>query len=115
MSASASVGLCATCKHVRVIRSDRGAVFYFCSLSAVDSNAAAAPNLIDVYRIVACSRRGGAARARLQDWRARRATCGPRSGSTCYRWITVTTGADRGELTRTMRAVESDQLIKVYA
>lgn len=35
-SAVASVGLCAACRHVRVIRSDRGLVFYLCTLSAVD-------------------------------------------------------------------------------
>jgi hypothetical protein len=30
------VGLCATCQHVRVIRSDRGSLFYLCELSASD-------------------------------------------------------------------------------
>ena len=35
-SAVASVGLCAACRHMRVIRSDRGFVFYLCTLSAVD-------------------------------------------------------------------------------
>jgi CRISPR-associated endoribonuclease Cas6 len=29
-------GLCATCKHTSVIRSDRGSVFYLCQLSATD-------------------------------------------------------------------------------
>jgi len=35
-SASPRVGLCATCKHVRVVRSDRGSVFYQCKLAATD-------------------------------------------------------------------------------
>jgi len=30
------IGLCATCKHVRVVRSDRGSVFYQCLLAATD-------------------------------------------------------------------------------
>jgi hypothetical protein len=30
------VGLCASCKHVRRIESDRGSVFYLCELSKVD-------------------------------------------------------------------------------
>ena len=32
-----SVGLCATCAHVRTVRSDRGSLFYLCSLSAGDT------------------------------------------------------------------------------
>ena len=35
-SAVATVGLCAACRHMRVIRSDRRMVFYLCALSAVD-------------------------------------------------------------------------------
>jgi hypothetical protein len=31
-----AVGLCATCRHVRLIRSDREATFYLCQLSATD-------------------------------------------------------------------------------
>jgi hypothetical protein len=31
-----SAGLCATCAHVQIIRSDRGSIFYLCKLSAVD-------------------------------------------------------------------------------
>jgi hypothetical protein len=31
-----SVGLCATCTHVEIIRSDRGSIFYLCKLSASD-------------------------------------------------------------------------------
>jgi hypothetical protein len=31
-----AVGLCATCRHVRVVRSDRVSVFYLCELSKVD-------------------------------------------------------------------------------
>jgi hypothetical protein len=30
------VGLCETCQHVRIIRSDRGSVFYLCQLSFAD-------------------------------------------------------------------------------
>jgi hypothetical protein len=30
------VGLCETCRHVRIIRSDRGTVFYLCTLSFTD-------------------------------------------------------------------------------
>jgi hypothetical protein len=30
------IGLCATCIHSRQIRSDRGSLFYFCSLSETD-------------------------------------------------------------------------------
>jgi hypothetical protein len=33
---SAGVGLCASCTQVRRITSDRGAVFYLCTLSALD-------------------------------------------------------------------------------
>jgi len=29
-------GLCATCRHARVVRSDRGSVFYRCLLAATD-------------------------------------------------------------------------------
>jgi hypothetical protein len=31
-----NVGLCISCKHARRITSDRGSVFYLCTLSAVD-------------------------------------------------------------------------------
>ena len=30
------IGLCATCRHVRVVRSARGSRFYLCQLSEVD-------------------------------------------------------------------------------
>lgn len=30
------VGLCRSCRNVRVVRSDRGSVFYQCKLAAVD-------------------------------------------------------------------------------
>ncbi len=33
---SDSAGLCARCKHVRIIRSDRGSIFYLCRRSATD-------------------------------------------------------------------------------
>ncbi|MEX2261406.1 MAG: hypothetical protein WD696_05615 [Bryobacteraceae bacterium] len=32
-----SIGLCASCVHMRRIRSDRGSVFYLCRLAAVDA------------------------------------------------------------------------------
>ena len=31
-----SAGLCAACQHVRLVRTDRGAVFYQCKRSATD-------------------------------------------------------------------------------
>ncbi len=31
-----AAGLCTDCEHVRIVRSDRGSVFYRCALSAVD-------------------------------------------------------------------------------
>jgi hypothetical protein len=31
---AAKAGLCASCKHVQLIKSDRGSVFYSCGLSA---------------------------------------------------------------------------------
>ena len=36
MEKADSVGLCASCKHMRRIESDRGSVFYLCQLSKVD-------------------------------------------------------------------------------
>jgi hypothetical protein len=42
---SDSVGLCAHCKHVRIIRSDRGSVFYLCRRSATDSAYSQYPRL----------------------------------------------------------------------
>jgi quercetin dioxygenase-like cupin family protein len=39
------VGLCAACAHVETIRSDRGAVFYLCKLSAGDSHFPKYPRL----------------------------------------------------------------------
>jgi len=35
-SAVAMAGLCAACRHMRIIRSDRGLMFYLCALSGVD-------------------------------------------------------------------------------
>jgi mannose-6-phosphate isomerase-like protein (cupin superfamily) len=40
-----SVGLCAACAHVHVIRSDRGSLFYLCTLSASDPRYAKYPML----------------------------------------------------------------------
>jgi hypothetical protein len=39
------VGLCADCKHARSVTSDRGSVFYLCTLSAVDPQFAKYPQL----------------------------------------------------------------------
>ncbi len=38
-------GLCDTCRHVRRITSDRGAVFYLCKLSAADARFPKYPRL----------------------------------------------------------------------
>jgi hypothetical protein len=42
---SESAGLCADCQHARVIRSDRGSIFYLCRLSATDPRFAKYPRL----------------------------------------------------------------------
>ena len=42
---SESVGLCSDCGHARIIRSDRGSIFYLCRLSATDSRFAKYPRL----------------------------------------------------------------------
>jgi hypothetical protein len=39
------VGLCAACRHMRQITSDRGSVFYQCQLSATDSSFPKYPRL----------------------------------------------------------------------
>jgi hypothetical protein len=39
------VGLCSECEHARIIRSDRGSVFYLCRLSATDPRFAKYPHL----------------------------------------------------------------------
>ena len=44
-SAVATVGLCAACRHMRIIRSDRGLMFYLCTLSVVDSQFPKYPRL----------------------------------------------------------------------
>ncbi len=43
-------GLCATCRHMREVRSDRGSVFYQCTLSATDLRFPKYPRL----PVVAC-------------------------------------------------------------
>jgi hypothetical protein len=40
-----SIGLCFDCEHARVIRSDRGSIFFLCRLSATDSRFAKYPRL----------------------------------------------------------------------
>jgi hypothetical protein len=42
---SSRVGLCATCVHCKLVRSDRGSVFYRCSLSEHDSHFPKCPRL----------------------------------------------------------------------
>jgi hypothetical protein len=49
--ASARVGLCASCQHVRVVRSDRGSVFYQCKLAATDPRFSQYP----VLPVLCCS------------------------------------------------------------
>ena len=46
-----AAGLCATCRHMRLIRSDRGSVFYVCGLSATDPRFKKYPAL----PVLACS------------------------------------------------------------
>jgi hypothetical protein len=41
----AAAGLCASCIHARVMRSDRGSLFYLCELSRVDPRFAKYPRL----------------------------------------------------------------------
>ncbi len=50
-AAAVKAGLCATCKHAQVNRSDRGSVFYFCRLSASDARFPKYPRL----PVVACA------------------------------------------------------------
>ena len=42
---TAAAGLCATCKNMRRITSDRGSRFYFCELSKTDSRFPKYPRL----------------------------------------------------------------------
>ncbi len=39
------VGLCASCEHTRIVRSDRGSVFYQCKRSATDARYPEYPHL----------------------------------------------------------------------
>jgi len=39
------IGLCETCRHARVIRSDRGSLFYQCRLSLTDPGFSKYPRL----------------------------------------------------------------------
>ncbi len=39
------VGLCSSCRHVRVVRSDTGSTFYLCGLSRVDPSFPKYPRL----------------------------------------------------------------------
>ena len=48
---AAKAGLCASCKHAQVNKSDRGSVFYFCKLSASDARFPKYPRL----PVVACA------------------------------------------------------------
>ncbi len=40
-----TVGLCSDCEHARIIRSDRGSIFYLCRLSATDPSFPKYPRL----------------------------------------------------------------------
>jgi hypothetical protein len=42
---AAEAGLCGSCAHARVIRSDRGSIFYLCRLSAQDTSFPKYPRL----------------------------------------------------------------------
>lgn len=42
---SDEVGLCASCKHVRIVRSERGTTFYLCNLAEADSRFEKYPRL----------------------------------------------------------------------
>ncbi len=39
------IGLCATCRHARVVQSSRGSTFYLCQLAETDSRFAKYPRL----------------------------------------------------------------------
>lgn len=39
------IGLCATCRHARVVQSSRGSTFYLCRLAETDSRFAKYPRL----------------------------------------------------------------------
>jgi hypothetical protein len=43
--AASNVGLCANCRFMRKIESDRGSIFYLCQLSATDSRFPKYPRL----------------------------------------------------------------------
>lgn len=45
LAKSEAVGLCFDCVNARVIRSDRGSIFYLCGLSATDPTFAKYPRL----------------------------------------------------------------------
>jgi len=45
MANNVEAGLCASCRHVRVVRSDRDAVFYQCRLSFTDPRFVPYPRL----------------------------------------------------------------------
>jgi hypothetical protein len=45
MSNAASVGLCATCAHTKVITSSRGSTFYLCRMSETDPSFPRYPRL----------------------------------------------------------------------
>jgi len=39
------IGLCATCRHVRMVQSSHGSLFYLCQLAEVDARFAKYPRL----------------------------------------------------------------------
>jgi hypothetical protein len=46
---SERVGVCFSCRHARVVRTDRGSVFYQCQLAATDPRYAKYPRLPVIY------------------------------------------------------------------
>ena len=79
-ASASSVGLCATCTHVQRVISDRGAVFYLCTLSAVDPRFPKYPRL-PVLSCAGYEKRSEESEAKLKpELNSGRA---PRAGRSC--------------------------------
>jgi hypothetical protein len=65
------VGLCGACRHVRVVRSDRGSVFYQCQRSFTDAAFPAYPRL-PVLRCAGYDPQAGASDAPRDESRSGR-------------------------------------------
>ena len=63
-----AVGLCATCTRMRVMRSDRGSVFYLCELSKIDQRFPKYPRLPVLSCLGYEKREDAAASLGLQNW-----------------------------------------------